>query len=112
MDISFASNKLKRCMEDERALQKTFGDRSGPLRRRLRMLAQAAVLADVPAGPPDHCHQLKGDRKGQLAVTLTGNWRLIFEPDHNPVPMLPDGGLDLDAVTAIKILEVVDYHGG
>jgi toxin HigB-1 len=24
-------------------------------------------------------HQLKGDRKGQWAVWISGNWRLVFE---------------------------------
>lgn len=26
-------------------------------------------------------HQLKGDRRGQWAASISGNWRLIFEFD-------------------------------
>ena len=92
-------------------MQRAFGQRTRSLRRRLRALSQASNLADVPTDPPERRHQLTGDRKGQLAVMLTGNWRLIFEPDHDPVPLKDDGGLDLEQVTAIKFIEIVDYHG-
>jgi len=43
-------------------------------------------------------------------VVLTKNWRLIFEVDHDPIPRLDDGGIDLDMVSAIRFIEVVDYH--
>jgi len=43
-------------------------------------------------------------------VVLTKNWRLIFEVDHDPIPRLDDGGIDLDKVSAIRFIEVVDYH--
>jgi len=36
--------------------------------------------------------------------------RLIFEPDHNPVPQKPDGGLDWTQVTRIRVIEITDYH--
>lgn len=110
MDISFASKKLQRQMTDDKAMQKAFGQLTKPLRLRLRTLASVDFLADVPAGPPDRCHQLTGDRSGEIAVWLKENWRLIFVPDHDPVPIRPDGGLDLAAVTAITIIEVTDYH--
>ena len=29
--------------------------------------------------PSYRLHQLKGDRKGQWAVWVSGNWRLVFE---------------------------------
>ena len=97
-------------MEDERSMQRAFGDLTKTLQRRLRTLAEAPALSDVPAGPPDRCHELTGDDAGQFAVMLSGNWRLIFGPDHDPAPKRHDGGLDLLAVTTIRILEVADYH--
>lgn len=111
MDISFANNRLKKQMENARAMDKAYGERAKPLRRRLQVLASAACLADVPAHPPDRRHLLTGNRAGQFAVMLTGNWRLVFEPDHDPLPVLSDGGIDIGAVTAICIIEVTDYHG-
>jgi len=38
-----------------------------------------------------------------LSVDLDHPHRLIFLPDHDPVPLLPDGGLDWSRVTAIMI---------
>jgi len=35
---------------------------------------------------------------------------LIFRPNHDPVPITADGGIDLRAVTAIVIVAVEDYH--
>lgn len=42
---------------------------------------------------------------------LWGQYRLVFTPDHDPVPLLDDGGIDRASVTAIRIEEIVDYHG-
>jgi hypothetical protein len=58
------------------------------------------------------CHELSGDRKGQLGMRLTGGKRLIFEPANDPLPTLDDGGLDWERVDAIRVLEIVDYHRG
>lgn len=44
-------------------------------------------------------------------MTITRNYRLIFEPADKPVPQLEHGGLDWSAVTKVRILEVTDYHG-
>jgi len=35
----------------------------------------------------------------------------VFGVANDPVPRREDGGIDLERVTAIRILEVVDYHG-
>ena len=43
-----------------------------------------------------------------LAVDVVGNNRLIFEPCDDPVPVAD--GIDLQQVTAVKILGVEDYH--
>lgn len=60
---------------------------------------------------PGKCHPLRADRAGQFAVSLRGPYRLIFEPDHNPVPRLDNGGIDKSRVTRIRIKEVENYHG-
>lgn len=92
-------------------MQRAYGDRAKPLMRRIAILAEANCLADVPGRPPERCHPLKGDRAGQFAVVVKDNWRLVFMPDHDPLPLDADGALDLRGVTAIRIMEVVDYHG-
>lgn len=77
---------------------------------RLAALRSAQTLAMVPATPPERRHLLSGGRRGQYAVDLVHPYRLVFEPAHDPVPRTTDGGIDIDRVTAITIMEVVDYH--
>jgi|HigsolmetaGSP11D_1036233.scaffolds.fasta_scaffold42336_1 proteic killer suppression protein len=106
MEFSF-SGKLKKLLSSEKAMRRTFGDRRAKaLQLRLGVLANAKTLADVPVTPPVRCHQLTGDRKGQFAVVLVDNWRLVFEPD----PAVK-GTVDLTSVKKIRLLEIVDYHG-
>ena len=52
-----------------------------------------------------------GERRGQYALDLRGAYRLVFVPDHDPIPNLPGGGVDEALVTKVLITEVVDYHG-
>ncbi len=77
---------------------------------RIGVLRNASTLAKVPTTRPERRHQLKGDRNEQFAVDLVQPFRLVFEPNHVSLPRNQDRGIDLEQVTAIKILEVVDYH--
>jgi len=43
-------------------------------------------------------------------VDLVQPYRLMFEVNHEPIPRREDGGIDTERVTAITILDVVDYH--
>jgi plasmid maintenance system killer protein len=110
MHLEFSTGKLRKELSQEKAMDRAYGDRAKPLRRRLDVLRRATCLADVPKDPPDRCHRLSRDRDGQYAVVIKDNWRLVFVPDHEPVPKLSDGGVDERSVTRITVLEVVDYH--
>ncbi len=80
------------------------------LQQRLAELRAADTLEDIRRLPPARCHELSQNRQGQLAVDLVQPKRLIFEPDHNPMPRKPDGGLDWPHVTRIRVIEIIDYH--
>ena len=110
MDIVFGNNKLRKSFGSDAAIQKEYGRQAKVIKVRMAILRNAKNLADVPTSNPERCHQLKADRKGQFAVNLKKSYRLIFEPDHEPIPRKDDGGIDLEKVTKIKIIEVVDYH--
>jgi plasmid maintenance system killer protein len=43
-------------------------------------------------------HKLKGDRKGQMGIKLSGQFRLVIEIDKTS-----EGKI-------VKIIEIVDYH--
>lgn len=77
---------------------------------RMAVLGAARNLELVPTTPPERRHQLVGDRHEQFAVDLVHPYRLVLEANHEPVPRRDDGGIDTEQVTAITILDVVDYH--
>jgi proteic killer suppression protein len=63
------------------------------LKRLLAVLHTAQAPEDM-AAPAHRLHQLKGARKGQWAVWVSGNWRLVFE---------------FEGADAVNV-DLVDYH--
>lgn len=111
MEISFKSRKLEKAFTRQGGLRKAYGDRmERVIGNRINLLIGASNLSEVPTGSPVRRHQLTGTRKGQYAIDLVHPYRLILKPNHEPVPRKDDGGIDLNQVTAIKIIGVVDYH--
>lgn len=111
IDISWSGRKLeKSCSSDKAGAQKWGADHWALIKRRLATLRGAPTLQDME-GAPGKCHALSADRSGQFAVGLWGQFRLIFIPDHDPIPQLDAGGIDRSLVTKISITEVADYHG-
>lgn len=111
MEISFRTKKLQKLCQTQALATKELGNACAKrLMLRLVQLQAAATLVDVFSVQAARCHPLKQDRKGQFAVDLEHPRRLVFVPDHDPVPLLPDGGVDVAAVAAIQIIEIVDYH--
>lgn len=112
IDIAWSDEKLaKSCASDRHGQRRWGADHWKLLKRRLISLEVAPTLQDMD-GVPGRCHRLTADRRDQFAVALWGSYRLLFVPDHDPVPTHPDGGIDRSRVTRILITEVVDYHGG
>lgn len=113
MDIRFADRKLEKECNDGRLLQRRHGERRAKLlKNRLAVLGAAICLADIgpPYRGPMRCHELTGDRAGQLSIDLDQPYRLIFKHDHVPVPAREEGGMDWKQVTRIVILGIVDTH--
>ena len=76
------------------------GDTSGVSAQHVRKLRQILTLLNISQEPADmnlpgfRLHPLKGERKGQWAVSVTGNWRIVFE---------------FDGENATNV-DLVDYH--
>lgn len=110
MEILFTSDKLRDLFNSQREMVRKFGNAGARrLQRRRDELDGAADLASMRT-LPGRCHELHGDREGQLALDVEGGKRLIFEVAHEPPPEKPDGGLDWSMVTVVRILGVEDYH--
>ncbi len=108
MKIHIPDDDLRALCEQQRlAIRKLGAPCARKLRGRLADLQAAAHVRELVAGHP---HPLQGDRAGQFALGLHGGIRLVFEPDHEPVPERPDGGIDWAQVTQITIIFIGDYH--
>lgn len=110
MEISYKNRKLEKQLTDPREMAKSFGQLAIKIKMRLKNLKDADNLSIMRTIPAARCHELTGDRKGELAVDVSGNYRMIIEPLHDPIPKKDDGGLNWEAVTKIQINEIEDYH--
>ncbi len=111
MDITFKNEKFAKTFNSEKDLVQEYGpENAKKVKLRMAVLTAATCLEEVPYHPPERRHELSGNRKGQFAVDLKHPKRLVFEPNHNPLPCKTDGSLDLKEITAIKIIGVEDYH--
>lgn len=114
MDITFATKKLEKELNEEKAMARAHGTiRSKRLKILMTIMRAAPNLATFapPMSLPHRCHELTGNLKGQLSVDLDHPYRLLFTPSHEPIPLRKEGGLDWISVTAIKISKVEDTHG-
>jgi plasmid maintenance system killer protein len=110
VDILFKERKFEKQCNQQSALVRAQGGRRAQLiRARLDALHAAECLEDL-RNVPGRLHELKGNRKGQLSLDLDFPYRLIFIPDHKPVPSTPDGGMDWRRGAAGKIRGVGDTH--
>ena len=111
MEIAFRSRKMEKLCNNAQEMRAELGDRCAKvLQQRLAEMKAADTLEDLGKIPGARCHELKADRKGELAVDLVHPKRLVFVPDHDPAPSKADGGLNWSQVTRVLILETVDYH--
>jgi plasmid maintenance system killer protein len=110
MEISFATSKLAKLCNSEKALRGKYGPRMVRVIRQRLMDLQAAETLEAMRDVPGRCHLLSGDLAGRFAVDLVHPDRLVFAPDHDPVPQLSGGGVDWSKVTKIEVVGIGDYH--
>lgn len=78
---------------------------------RLLDLRAAAKLEDMRR-LPGHCHELDGNRAGQLGIDVGSGRRIVLVPSNQPWPRKDEGGLDWSQVDAVEVIEIVNYHVG
>lgn len=110
MDISFLDKKLKKSANDDRKLDRQYGNqRADKIRLRLSQLRDAKTLEDVRY-LPGNFHELKNNRKGQWGCDLDQPYRLVFTPHEDPIPENEDGQYLWIEIEGVEIIEIINYH--
>ena len=99
LDIQFRTNRWKRAYRNTKDGIRLLGtERHRKFVQRIDLIGEARSIEELSVLPGLHWHPLKGNRAGQFAVTLTGNFRLIITVVE-------------DTPNTVCVEEVTDYHG-
>jgi len=110
MELSFKNNKLEKTLTIDKELAIAYGNLAKKIKQRMTQLRSADNL-DVIAGLPAlRLHQYTGSGKGTWSIDIQENWRILFVINQDPIPTTDDGGIDLIAITIIRIESVKDPH--
>lgn len=101
MELRYKDNKLKKLCTNEREMQRRRPDIQKKLRLRVNALRAAATVGDLPRDDPGGAwHELKGNFDGIWSGELSGNWRLLVEPDP----------LNSISAVVVTVIDIYDYH--
>ena len=79
MRVMFRTRQLEKCYTTYKHACRTWGDVVGrKYIQRINVIRMARGMDELYLIGELRCHPLKGDRKGEYAVSLTGFYRLIF----------------------------------
>jgi proteic killer suppression protein len=110
MEINYKTKKLAKLLNSSKLIEKYYGRvMAKKIHLRLKTIKFAKNLKEVMKLPGRH-HALTGDRKGQFACDLEHPYRLIYEPDNDPLPFDENNMLIYSKVTIVEIIEITDYH--
>lgn len=110
MVLTFDTGKLQKACASPQAMRAEWGTKmAAKLVLRISQIEAAANLSEIARVPAGRFHEY-GDKAGRMSLDLVHPQRLLFVPDHDPVPTKPDGGVDLTAVTQVRVLGITDPH--
>lgn len=109
MEIKFKTKKLAKILNSKKLIKKHYGKSTQKIMMRLYDI-NAADNLEILMILPGRYHKLKGNKSNKFACDLKHPFRLIFEPNNDPIPTDHNGNIIYSKVTKIKILEITDYH--
>jgi proteic killer suppression protein len=110
VNITFKNQSFGRLANDDRGLQRTYGQiRAKKIRLRLTQIHFAAHLEELRP-MPGRFHELTANRKGQWACDLDQPYRMIFIPHENPIPTNSAGHYLWKEIRGVEIVEIENYH--
>lgn len=110
MNVEYKTKKLYKTVKDLKAIRRNYGVRAKKVSQRKEEIESSPNMEVLKIVCPN-CHLLTGDRDGQYSIEISGNHRVIFEINHNEIPMTGNNQIDFSKITDIKILDIgQDYH--
>jgi len=77
--VKFKTRQLEICFRQHRKANRAFGEQiARKYIQRINIIQNAQSLTELMSLPGLRCHALKGIRKGEYAINLSGFYRLIF----------------------------------
>ena len=97
MKIRWQRRQDKRLHSNPRLAARKLGHRAAlTFERLIYDIQHASDFRELLASSPQDMHRLTGDRRAQWAMRLSGNLRLIVQPDAS--------------YSVTIVVEIVDYH--
>jgi plasmid maintenance system killer protein len=110
VELFVSQQRMAKLCNSEKALVRRFGhEQALRIQQRLSELRAATCLEDLRFAP-GRCHELIGNRSGEVSIDLHHPYRLIFIATDRKAATRADGGLDWTAVTDVTVIEIIDTH--
>ena len=100
LQLAFASEELREVCENKSDAEKRLGMKvAHALRRRLSDLKSASTFNELPISRPRK-------NANDCVIALPDGWRLVVTGGHGQNPTHPDGSIDWNEITRIKITKI------
>lgn len=110
MEIRYKTKKLEKSLTTDNGLLRTYGRLAKKIKQRMQQLKSAENLETIQQLSVLRLHSYKGKEEGIWSIDIQENWRILFRLENDPIPKLADGGVDIKAITIIKIISIMDPH--
>jgi proteic killer suppression protein len=79
VEVTFRTRKVEKEYQEHARAVKAYGPEvARKYIQRINIIKQVLNIDELMVLPALGCHSLKGDRRGQYSIKLTGFYRLIF----------------------------------
>lgn len=109
MVIGYKNDIIKKKLGTDEGLLKAFRDKAITVLKRLEEITVTRNLNDLRAIPFFKCRPLTNKETGQWIIYISPGYSLIFEIDHNPLPLLNDGTIDYSSINCIMIIGTIHH---
>jgi len=110
MEVNYKNNRLRKKLSSASQIKRNYGVNAKRVSQRLAEIEASDNLSILTSIPAANCHPLTGNRRGQWAVDISANYRLIFEIVNDPIPLINKNEINLKLVSKIRLVEIEDYH--